>query len=43
MTREVAGYDESARPFGECFRREATIFSWMNATPKTLFALKRLC
>ena len=30
--REVAGYDESAWPLGEA-RREASIFSWMNATP----------
>jgi hypothetical protein len=25
--------DESAPPFGEAFRRDVSIFSWMNATP----------
>ena len=42
-TREVAGYDESARPFGVDLRREASIFSRMNAAPNTFSALQRLC
>ena len=41
-TRVVTGYDVSERPFGVGFSREASIFSWMNATPKNLSALKRL-
>jgi len=40
--RKAAGYDGSARPFGEDFRREASIFSWMNAAPKGLAGSRML-